>query len=800
MSPASHPPAPAGNGCVTPGLVGFVGSSGRSGATPCRDGMVVDQRASVVVGVLSVLLGACGGEPKKPTGDSDSGAPSCESLFQYVHPADAEPIDGVSVVGDWNGWDATAHPMVEVEPGTWEVYIPLSPGVYPYQLARVLEWSVDTDVSLFCDPGADEIHCPDGYKEPWETDWSHTCTAGTPSSCNSLRVVGDCELPTLYLESATPSASGDSLSLSLYTEAGDGGETTVELTLDGVEVPVTVDQTAVSLTLTDLSPGRHTVRAVARDAAGRESKAVWVPFWAGEDSREAFLEGSIYFAFVDRLANGDESLDSSEGVSLPIADYQGGDFAGVQAMLPYLDELGVKTLWISNPQDNVEGAWDGDCAETYAGYHAYWPDSARGVEEHFGDEAALHALVEAAHARGMRVIMDWVANHVHENHPYYLQHEADGWFNSLAVCKDWSGGQQNWDRIPESCWFAPYLPDIDYGNPEALDAMVEDALWWAETYDLDGLRVDAVKHMPHAVVWDLEQRIRSRVEHRHTNLGFEFWTVGETFDGTERVAAYISREGKPQLDGQFDFPLFFALDAVFAQGGGSMRDVAGALNAAAGSYGENALMSAFLGNHDVSRFVTKGAEGGTPACGDDGVVRSAGSPGDPWPYRRMKLGWTVIFSHTQVPLIYYGDELGMPGYTDPDNRQPLWWYTGAGIPGSMAEMDARLSGESREVLRHVAALGELRRNHPALHQGTTTEWWLDDDVYGFSRVDAESGDKVLVLVNRGAERTLSNGLGFAGLPSDGVFEDALSGERFVASGDSLSVYMGAVSSRILRPI
>jgi alpha-amylase len=166
----------------------------------------------------------------------------------------------------------------------------------------------------------------------------------------------------------------------------------------------------------------------------------------------------------------------------------------------------------------------------------------------------------------------------------------------------------------------------------------------------------------------------------------------------------------------------------------------------------------------------------------------------------MKLGWTVIFSHTQVPLIYYGDELGMPGYTDPDNRQPLWWYTGAGIPGSMAEMDARLSGESREVLRHVAALGELRRNHPALHKGTTTEWWLDDDVYGFSRVDAESGDKVLVLVNRGAERTLSNGLGFAGLPSDGVFEDALSGERFVASGDNLSVNMGAVSSRILRPI
>ena len=99
----------------------------------------------------------------------------------------------------------------------------------------------------------------------------------------------------------------------------------------------------------------------------------------------------------------------------------------------------------------------------------------------------------------MRVIMDWVANHVHEDHPS----ASEDWFNEEATCKDSVDGEENWNRIPEECWFAPYLPDIDYTDPVAMQWMIDDALWWAKEYELDGFRVDAVKHMSHAVAWNL---------------------------------------------------------------------------------------------------------------------------------------------------------------------------------------------------------------------------------------------------------------------------------------------------------
>lgn len=757
--------------------------------------------------VLVAALAACGGPDGKNNGQQgeDTGAPRCASTLRYSHPPEADPIDGLGVAGAWNGWDGRDSPMTEVAPGEWEIELELPPGAHPYELLAILDWSVADAELSFCDPGAPFVHCEDGYKEPWDNGWQHSCAPGLRSSCQSLLVVSDCALPTVALQAVDRSgAASGAVGLQLAAAPGADAISELQVTLDGEALGADRLSTSGGLTTVSLRglPGpRHSLRAVAIDAAGRQSEPLYVPLWldqGGEATdRAQWMSGPIYFAFLDRLANGDPSNDAPEGATLPIGDYQGGDLAGLRNLLPYLDDLGVKTLWLSNLQDNAAGGWAGDCDETYTGYHAYWPSAARAVEGHFGDDAELRALIAEAHGRGMRVVMDWVANHVHETHPYASAHPE--WFHAQAICKDSARGQQNWDRIPEECWFAPYLPDIDYGQPEAMQAMVDDALWWVKTYGLDGLRVDAVKHMPHSVVWNLESRVRAEIEHQGLGLGVEFWTVGETFDGADRIAAYISREGRPQLDGQFDFPLFFAIDAVFAQGGGSMRDVAGAVTGGEATWGPEALMSTFLGNHDVSRFITKGAEGGTPACGEDGVVRSALPPTDPWVYRRMKLGWTTIFATNAVPLIYYGDELGLPGYTDPDNRQPLWWITGdeAGETATVEAMAARVGGEPAEVLRHVAALSAARRAHPAMGARGLTEWWLDDNTWGFVR--AEGGDVVLVIVNRGAETTLSNGLSFAGLPTGAAYEDLLTGEVFTAAGDSLRVPMPAVSSRVLVP-
>ena len=759
-------------------------------------------RCMWLIGLLPVLV-SCGSSDDKGTDtspDDDTRVPQCATSFSWTAAADSPP-SAVSIVGEFNNWDAGEHPLTEVRPGEWEADLELPAGHHVYRVAETYEWSQDSYETTTCDPASELIHCPDGYKEPWDTQWELTCGPGTESVCNSFVVVADCSVPVLDVTELQVDRAAGSASITVSGTPGLGAAamTGATVTLDGAPVSASWSGETLSLSLTGLDAGRHTVRITATDDSGATSERVHIPIWTDDAGDDAFAAGSIYFAFVDRLANGDPSNDHSEGATAPLGEYQGGDLQGVIDLLPYLDDLGVRTVWLSNPQDNAEGGWAGDCEATYTGYHAYWPDQARAVEEHFGDAETLHRLVEDAHGRGMRVIVDWVANHVHEDHPYASDHPD--WFFDPALCKDSSGGQTNWDRIPESCWFAPYLPDIDYSQPDALHTMVDDAIWWAEEFDLDGLRVDAVKHMPHSVPWNLEARIRSELEHTEAGGDTTFWTVGETFDGTERIQAYITREGRPQLDGQFDFPLYYAVNAAFGDWTIHMRDLESATASSLASWGDTALMSSFLGNHDVMRFTSVAAEGWQSSCDSDGVtLRNASWIDNDGIHANMRMAWTFLFTQPMVPLVYYGDELGMPGYSDPDNRQPMEWYAGdvsGGAVSSVDDMAARVNPQAALTVQHVGALGRARRDHPGMWRGEAVQWWLEDDVWAYARVDPTTGDASLTIINRTGEvRWLTNGLSFAGLPTSGTLEDVLTGDTFRISEDSVSVDVPAVGSRV----
>lgn len=710
---------------------------------------------------------------------------ACSVELTWTSPSGAE---AVSVAGVFNDWDSAADPMEQGTDGTWSIALDLQPGAYPYKIVELDPGLFTAGESWACDPLADFIQCDAGYKEPWDTSWTHDCALET-NSCNSLLIVEPCDAPTLEVTSLQIDRSGSGVDLVVEATEGLGGAiTSAEATLDGTALDGVWDGSAFHIQQTGLAPTRHSIRLSVTDEAGNASDEVVVPFWLDDFSWD---DGVLYFAFVDRFADGDPSNNASEGATAASGGYAGGDLQGLRDLLPYLEDLGVSVLWLSNLQDNTEGAWEGDCDETYAGYHAYWPDDAYAVEEHFGDDALLKAVIDDAHGRGMRVIMDWVANHVHETHPYYVDHPE--WFNGQEICKESAFGQSNWDRIPESCWFAPYLPDIDYGQPEPLVQMVDDALWWAETYELDGLRADAVKHMPHAVTYNLASAVRTRLEHTDAGGDERFYTVGETFDGAERIAAYL---GEDQLDGQFDFPLYFAIRSALIDDSMSMPDLMAAQQASAASFA-GSLMSPFLGNHDVARFITDAAELDMEVC--DGSLRVAQVPTDARPYARIGLAWSFLFSMPGIPLIYYGDELGIPGYNDPDNRQPLWTHTGSMTGGAVTTVEqlaAQLDPNQAAVLRHVAALADARAEHPALRAADWVEWWQEPALYAYAK--SAGSDHALVILNRsGSFRTLDNGLSFAGLPTSGTWRDVLTGDTFTAAGGRLTVDVAAQSSRVL---
>jgi glycosidase len=149
------------------------------------------------------------------------------------------------------------------------------------------------------------------------------------------------------------------------------------------------------------------------------------------------------------------------------------------------------------------------------------------------------------------------------------------------------------------------------------------------------------------------------------------------------------------------------------------------------------------------------------------------------------LAWTFLLSTEGLPLVYYGDEIGLPGFNDPDNRQ-------------MMRFDGELSANEAMVLGHVQALGQARRDNLAFSRGTRTEWWGGEaEFYAYART--YEGDAVLVLLNRAdSSRSVTNGVGFAGLP-EGTYTDVLTGDTFSTSGDSLTVDVPALGSRVLVP-
>jgi len=724
------------------------------------------------------LISACA-KPKNNTNDTattpvDDGL--CETTFNYE--TEGMP-DGVRLAGEFNNWEMDEHTLTEEAPGQWTTTARLTPGVHAYQFIEFTEWEHDGALLWTCDPSAGLAVCDDSTTH--DLEWAQQCSPGTPS-CNSVIRVANCHQPQIVVDDVSIEANTLRLSGSVQTPSGAAAE--LEVLLNGDAMEVSEDGDVFHVEHPALSTGRHTITISATDEDGTTAEPVYVPVWNDDWSPEKAI---VYHALIDRVANGNLDNDQSEETTHAITDWAGGDLAGLTASLPYLESLSINTIWISNPQKGPSGAWDGDCNATYSGYHGFWPVDWNDVDAHLGNTEELDAFIDAAHARGMRVWMDWVGNHIHQDHPLAANGED---FNPQAICKetDWEG-VSNWDKIPESCWFTDYMPDWDHSDTEVIDAVVEMAVDWAKARNLDGLRVDAAKHMSHAVVYNLRSRTEEALSHPGSN--FLFPLIGETFDQAPLINAYI---GDNQLHGQFDFPLYWTIRSTFIDETSAVKDVVQQAAAMTSNYPDG-LMSTFLGNLDVGRFLTAAHEYNSDVC-PDGDLRQAGAPEDGIAFDRLRLAWTLLFTQPGMPLVYYGDELGLPGYGDPDNRQPLWWH-GADLTAHDAESlgETLAPGPSR-VLDTVQRLASARSIHPALRGGTQVEWWDGGDGL-YATAHTRDGDEAIVILNRtDAEQWLDNGLSFASLTGQ-QWTDILTDEQFVASDDRLIVSVPAYSPRVL---
>ncbi len=258
--------------------------------------------------------------------------------------------------------------------------------------------------------------------------------------------------------------------------------------------------------------------------------------------------------------------------------------------------------------------------------------------------------------------------------------------------------------------------------------------------------------------------------------------MGETFDGDRGlINSFI---GPHALKAQFDFPLYFAVRETLCDYSGSLRDLESATAASDAAFG-GAPMSPFLGNHDVTRFLSEAA--GMLTSDPQGQAWSAppGLPPDDSAYQKLQLALTFVATSPGVPLVYYGDEFGTPGAADPDNRRFMKW--------------SGYTASEQATLDHTKRLGAARTELQALRRGNRTTLWIDDDLYVYARV--AGNDVAIVVINRNWNpRTVSVPVPMSIPLKEGtVLTDRLGGPPVTVSGGMLPLNLGGHTSQVLAP-
>ena len=665
----------------------------------------------------------------------------------------------VSVAGSFNGWNTGANPLKKTGENLWELSLPLPPGSHTYKLVVDGQWRLDP---------ANQQKAGDGTGN--ENSLIQVSGSGVPN-------------PVLYARSRSPA----SLIFGSHPENWKPAKLSAVVQLPGGTsqiLPVESNPEGAWQVKTTGLPPEAWIRIMGVSADG--TPAFPARARVGEDppagaSRHDHI---IYFAFIDRLVDGDPSNNPKPDSRVePPAQYFGGDLAGVKKLIDdgYFERLGINTLWLSPVNQNPLPPYQEfkEPRRWYTGYHGYWPISSTEVETRFGGNTALTALAEAAEKKKISILLDLVLAHVHEEHPVVKQHPD--WFGSLML-PDGTRNLRKWDNETQfTTWFEPFLPRFNYG-PQGGAFLVDNAVDWIKRFNLDGFRLDAVKHIPPKFWTEFRQGLRKSLPQTTRE---SFYLVGETFMDRSGINSFI---GPNRLDGQFEFPLYDTLLEVFGTG---KEDFASLERSAAASdrvFGPETVMSPLLGNHDKSRFMAY-ADGDLPDPKepDEFVVGWTKPPkvDQETSYEKLKLAFTFVLTTPGAPTIYYGDEIGMTGAQDPDNRR-------------MFPDLAKLTSAEKSVQEHVSKLNSLRTKHPAIRYGSRRAIQADRDQYAVVR--AYLNDRVLILYNR-SEKPAQLELDLGPEFSDGPLQDQLGilRQSSAVKNGFLKLELPPLSSALLTP-
>ncbi len=476
----------------------------------------------------------------------------------------------------------------------------------------------------------------------------------------------------------------------------------------------------------------------------------------------------LYLVLPDRFRNGDPTNDAATHC-FDQADpkkFHGGDLEGLRQHLGYIADVGATAVWITPP--NLQAGPAGQC-----GYHGYWidyadpPDDA--LQPELGTQATLAKLSSDMHAAQLRLVLDMVVNHAGDTARLPRQHPD--WFHG-ANCAQLGSPQV----------FCPVdnHPDFKQESPPVAAYLSDYARRATTRYAVDGIRMDTVKHvLPGYFASSFFPAVRG------ANGGL--FAVAEIFEEGS-TASFV-----PYLDAGFDsafhYPLYAALVDAIGHGGSTDRIANAIADGIAHVGAARALdLVLFVDNHDVPRFAN------APGVGvPEDEIR-----------RRLLLALDLIFTLPGIPQLYYGDELGMYGGADPDNRRDLPAWAEDVAARAQPHPGTAVAG-SAQVYARVQQLAQLRRSEAAFADGEYHELWRQNgaanpNVLAFSR--GRDADVRIVVVSNGARNTGTLHIPLHGIADGTVLVDELGdgapAQTTVTGGGKLVVDLPARSAAIYR--
>ena len=409
-----------------------------------------------------------------------------------------------------------------------------------------------------------------------------------------------------------------------------------------------------------------------------------LPVQAVENEERSWQEEMMYFIMVDRFNNGDPTNDYEVDRNDPKA-YQGGDIKGITAKLDYIKGMGFTAIWLTPIFKNEP-----------KGYHGYWTEDFYEVEENFGTLEDFKELVNEAHKRDIKVVLDFVVNHTGYQNPWLEDPDKQDWFHERKDIINWNSQEQIENRQLYG------LPDLAQENPETKEYLLEVAKWWIQETDIDGYRLDTVRHVPKWFWEEFATAVKSVKE--------DFFLLGEVWDDDP---SYVADYTKTGIDSVVDYPFFNEAARVFSSPDQSLDRLDTVWQRNKTLYENPYILGNFIDNHDNVRFTRR-------------ALQQQENP-----ITRLKLALSYLYTAPGIPIVYYGTEIAMDGGEDPDNRRLMDFRT------------------DDELVNYITKLSNLRKNNSALTKGDFELLHEDKGMAVFKRTNEDN--TIIIAINNSSE-------------------------------------------------